>query len=158
MDCSREDTTASLNYLIHVATIWYYFTMIDFTIPTFLYLNLHSHWSSLYILEYFVVCSAVVMDQTTNQLTNKTIIWLTDNKNNCKLLPLFKLHYVMIKINTPCFLLFLLPIYQGNRAVLQKHRLAPLAMCEVGFYSMAGGELFRALWGPGDEASYIVTI
>lgn len=36
----------------------------------------------------------------------------------------------------------------GNRALPQKLRLAPLVMCEVGFYSMAGGDLFRNLWGP----------
>ena len=35
----------------------------------------------------------------------------------------------------------------GNRALLLKLRLAPLARCEVGFYSMAGGDLFRNLWG-----------
>lgn len=36
----------------------------------------------------------------------------------------------------------------GNRALLQKLRVAPLAMCEVGFYSVAGGDLFTNLWGP----------
>lgn len=45
--------------------------------------------------------------------------------------------------------LFVLPPFSlGNRVLLQKLRLAPLATCEVGFYSMGGGDLFRNLWGP----------
>lgn len=47
-----------------------------------------------------------------------------------------------------CSLHFRFPPFSlGNAALLQKLRLAPLVMCEVGFYSLAGGDLFRNLWG-----------
>lgn len=43
-----------------------------------------------------------------------------------------------------CVLFFFLHSRAHSSA---QHWLAPCVMCEVGFYSMAGGDMFRNLWG-----------